>query len=504
MLASLIGQGAEFVTPTIDWHAIAPELVLAAVALGIVLLDSVLLERAKPLIPGIAGLGFLAALIPVLTLATASPEIRSTFDGAFVINNRALALKVLFLVTGYIVVLLSTKYVAEGDYWESEYYALMMCSVLGMSVMASATDLITIFIALELLSIPAYMLAGWRKRDTKSNEAGLKYYLMGVFATGIFLYGFSLLYGVSGSTNLGEISRAIGKGDAPSSIVVVALVLSIIGFGFKVSAVPVHAWAPDTYEGAPTPITAFLAVASKAAGFAALIQLVFIGFAERADVVQPLMFILAALSMTVGNLIAIRQTNVVRMLAYSGIGQAGYILACFAVYEANPELAVSAIVSYLLIYAAMNLGAFACVIAIARKTGSAERDSMRGLFSYAPGVAVMFTLFLASLVGIPPLGGWYAKFSVWNALIGAGTGMGYALAVIMAVNTAIAAYYYMAVAHAMWFDDAPDGDVTPFKVPVNLVAAIAICLVVTLVAGVLPDLITKMSTVPALAAGLGG
>lgn len=188
------------------------------------------------------------------------------------------------------------------------------------------------------------------------------------------------------------------------------------------------------------------AVASKAAGFAALIQLVFIGFAERADVVQPLMFILAALSMTVGNLIAIRQTNVVRMLAYSGIGQAGYILACFAVYEANPELAVSAIVSYLLIYAAMNLGAFACVIAIARKTGSAERDSMRGLFSYAPGVAVMFTLFLASLVGIPPLGGWYAKFSVWNALIGAGTGMGYALAVIMAVNTAIAAYYYMAVA----------------------------------------------------------
>ena len=274
MLASLIGQGAEFVTPTIDWHAIAPELVLAAVALGIVLLDSVLLERAKPLIPGIAGLGFLAALIPVLTLATASPEIRSTFDGAFVINNRALALKVLFLVTGYIVVLLSTKYVAEGDYWESEYYALMMCSVLGMSVMASATDLITIFIALELLSIPAYMLAGWRKRDTKSNEAGLKYYLMGVFATGIFLYGFSLLYGVSGSTNLGEISRAIGKGDAPSSIVVVALVLSIIGFGFKVSAVPFHAWAPDTYEGAPTPITAFLAVASKAAGFAALIQLV--------------------------------------------------------------------------------------------------------------------------------------------------------------------------------------------------------------------------------------
>lgn len=504
MLASLIGQGAEFVTPTIDWHAIAPELVLAAVALGIVLLDSVLLERAKPLIPGIAGLGFLAALIPVLTLATASPEIRSTFDGAFVINNRALALKVLFLVTGYIVVLLSTKYVAEGDYWESEYYALMLASVVGMSVMASAMDLITVFIALELLSIPAYMLAAWRKRDVKSNEAGLKYYLMGVFATGIFLYGFSLLYGVSGSTNLAEIATAIGKGDSPTAIVVVALIFSLAGFGFKVSAVPFHAWAPDTYEGAPTPITAFLAVASKTAGFAALIQLVFIAFAERSDVVQPVMFILAALSMTVGNLIALRQTNVVRMLAYSGIAQAGFILAPFAVYSANSELAMSAIVSYLVIYAAMNLGAFACVIAIARKTGSAERSTFGGLFSYAPGLATVFTLFLASLVGMPPLGGWYAKFSVMNVLVGAGTGMGYALAVILAVNTAIGAFYYMAVARAMWFDEAPDGDVSPIKVPVNLIAAIAICLVLTVVTGVLPDLVTQLSTVPTVAAGLGG
>ncbi|MEZ5373623.1 MAG: NADH-quinone oxidoreductase subunit N [Microthrixaceae bacterium] len=504
MLASLIGRSAEFVSPTIDWHAIAPEVVLAAVALLIVVLDSVMLERAKPLIPGLAGLGFLAALIPVLTLATSSVEVRGTFDGAFIINDRALALKALFLVTGYIVVLLSTKYMAEGDYWESEYYALMMCSVLGMTVMASAMDLITIFIALELLSIPAYMLAGWRKRDTRSNEAGLKYYLMGVFATGIFLYGFSLLYGVSGSTNLGEIATAIGEGDAPTSIVVVALVLSLVGFGFKVSAVPFHAWAPDTYEGAPTPVTAFLAVASKTAGFAALIQLVFIGFAQRGDVVQPVMFILAALSMTVGNLIALRQTNVVRMLAYSGIAQAGFILAPFAVYVADPELAVSSVVSYLLIYAAMNLGAFACVIAIARKTGSAERDSFGGLFSYAPGLTVLFTLFLASLVGIPPLGGWYAKFSVMNALVGAGTGMGYALAVILAVNTAIGAFYYMAVARSMWFDEVPDGDVTPIKVPVNLIAAIAICIVATLVAGILPDLITQLSTVPTVAAGLGG
>ncbi len=504
MLASLLGQGADFVNTSIDWHAIAPEVVLAGVALVIVLVDAVFLERARPFIPGIAGLGFLAALIPVLTLAMSSPEVRSTFDGAFVVNDRALALKALFLVTGYVVVLMSSKYVAEGDYWESEYYALMLASVVGMLVMASAMDLITIFIALELLSIPAYMLAAWRKRDVKSNEAGLKYYLMGVFATGIFLYGFSLLYGVSGSTNLVEIATAIGKGDSPTSIVVVAVILSLAGFGFKVSAVPFHAWAPDTYEGAPTPITAFLAVASKTAGFAALIQLVFVAFAERSDIVQPVMFILAALSMTVGNLIALRQTNVVRMLAYSGIAQAGFILAPFAVYSANSELAMSAVVSYLVIYAAMNLGAFACVIAIARKTGSAERRSFGGLFSYAPGLTVMFTLFLASLVGMPPLGGWYAKFSVMNALLGADTGMGYVLAVILAVNTVIGAFYYMAVARSMWFDDAPDGDVAPIKVPVNLIAAIAICLVLTLITGILPDLVTQLSTVPTMAAGLGG
>jgi len=196
VLASLLGQSADFVNTSIDWHAIAPEVVLAGVALLIVLADSVFLERARPFIPGLAGLGFLAALIPVLTLAMSSTEVRSTFAGAFVVNDRALALKALFLVTGYIVVLLSSKYVAEGDYWESEYYALMLASVVGMSVMASAMDLITVFIALELLSIPAYMLAAWRKRDVKSNEAGLKYYLMGVFASAVLLYGMSLAFGV--------------------------------------------------------------------------------------------------------------------------------------------------------------------------------------------------------------------------------------------------------------------------------------------------------------------
>ena len=501
MLASLLGQSADFVNTSIDWHAIAPEVVLAGVALLIVLADSVFLERARPFIPGLAGLGFLAALIPVLTLAMSSTEVRSTFAGAFVVNDRALALKALFLVTGYIVVLLSSKYVAEGDYWESEYYALMLASVVGMSVMASAMDLITVFIALELLSIPAYMLAAWRKRDVKSNEAGLKYYLMGVFATGIFLYGFSLLYGVSGSTNLAEIATAIGKGDSPTAIVVVALIFSLAGFGFKVSAVPFHAWAPDTYEGAPTPITAFLAVASKTAGFAALIQLVFIAFAERSDVVQPVMFILAALSMTVGNLIALRQTNVVRLFAYSGVAQAGYMIAGLAVAGDVGDSALQAISTYLVIYAAMNLGVFAIIIAVARKTRSGDIASYGGLFEYAPGLAVSMVVFLFSLAGIPPLAGWYAKFAIFKVTVEADSWIGYSLAVAIAINSVIALFYYANIARQMFMNPVPDGDTTRIRVPFSLVAALVLTVVATVGLGVFPRAVTQITEVSLLAVG---
>ena len=253
------------------------------------------------------------------------------FGGAFVVDHFALVLDAVFVIAGYVVVLLSTNYIAEGDYWEGEYYILILSSVLGMMVMASARDLITIFVALELLSIPAYMLAAWRKRDLRSNEAGLKYYLMGVFASGVMLYGMSLIYGFTGSTVLVKIGQQVNTLGSSKPIVSLAIVFMIIGFAFKVSAVPFHTWAPDTYEGAPTPVAAFLATASKTAGFVALMELIFVGFFGRHNVYEPLMWVLAAASMTVGNLIALRQTNVVRMLAYSGIAQAGYIMAPLAV-----------------------------------------------------------------------------------------------------------------------------------------------------------------------------
>ena len=501
MLAQL-AQEVDFVRPAIDWHAVAPELTLLAFGALVTVMDIVWLERGRRLTSSVASIALLVTMIPIITLAL-DGEDRVMFGGAFVVDNYALVMKAMFLLAGYVVVLLSTNYVAEGDYWENEYYGLLLSSILGMVLMASARDLITVFVALELLSIPAYMLATWRKRDLKSNEAGLKYYLMGVFASAIMLYGMSLLYGGAGSTLLTDINDAVSVDGSPSAIVVMGVIFVVIGFAFKVSAFPFHTWAPDTYEGAPTPVTAFLSVASKAAGFVALLNLLFVGFFGRDDVYEPLIWILAAASMTVGNLIALRQTNLVRMLAYSGVAQAGYMLAPLAVASDVGDAALTATVTYLLVYAAMNLGAFAIVLAVARKTRSAEIDSFKGLFGYAPGLTIAMTVFLFSLAGIPPLGGWWAKFRVMEAVIDAESAPGVVLGVFVAVNSVIALYYYARIGLGMWAEDAPDGDTTPIRVPASLVSALAITVALTIAFGVYPPLVSEFD-VTLLAGGLGG
>ena len=496
-MTALFAQAGGFTPPTIDFHAFAPEIVLVGV-LVVVLIADLVFERDKWLVSSLAGIGVLAALVPVITLALDGAD-RSMFGGAYEVDGFALVMKALFLVVGYVVILLSTNYVAEGDYHEGEYYFLLLSSLLGMLVMASARDLISIFVALELLSIPAYMLAAWRKRDLKGNEAGLKYYLMGVFASAILLYGMSLLYGITGSTLLTEIGAQIGTEPSSVPIITLGILFVVVGFAFKVSAVPFHTWAPDTYEGAPTPIASFLAVASKAAGFVALLSMVFVAFAGRSDVVEPLMWVLAAITMTVGNLIALRQTNVVRMLAYSSVAQAGFMLAPLAVVGDAGQEALTAVVVYLLVYAAMNLGAFAVVIAVARRTGSGEIDSFRGLFQYSPGLAVVMSVFLFALAGIPPLGGWVAKFVVFRALLSAESFWGAALAVVVAVNSVVALFYYANVARQMWFQDAPEGETTPIKVPFSLTAALAFSVLGTLAFGVFPGLVTHFGEVANLA-----
>jgi NADH-quinone oxidoreductase subunit N len=487
MLSVLAQEVIEFNRPTIDWHAFAPELVVLAWGALVTIIDLVFLERSRRFMPGLTGIGFLLAMIPVLTLWDQGEDLpRVLFDGAYVVDHYALVLKGLFLISAYVVVLISTNYMAEGDYYDSEYYQLVSASVLGMLVMTSARDLVSIFIALELVSIPAYLMAAWRKRDLKSNEAGLKYMLMGVFASGIMLYGMSLLYGAAADTRLSVIGEKLANnefGDASSPFIVLGALFTVIGFAFKVSAVPFHAWAPDTYEGAPTPLTAFLAVASKSAGFVGLMAIILFGLPAVSDVVQPLMWGLSAATMTIGNLIAMRQTNIVRMLAYSGIAQAGYMMAPLAVYGDVPASVQSSIVTYLLIYAAMNLGAFAVVIVAARKTRSGEISSFGGMFRYAPGLTAAMTAFLFSLTGIPPMGGWWAKFQIFNALLEPGTFWGIMLAIVAAVNSVIAAFYYLNIAKQMWFLPAPDGDHSPVRVPPTLVAAIAITLIFTMISG---------------------
>ena len=493
---------AAFETPRLDYHALAPEIVLAGAIVAVLLADLVLSEERKWLVGNVAGLGLLAAMVPIVSLAVDSgPTVRSMVGGAYVVDNFALVLKGLFLVTGYVVLLMSSRYVEEGDYYEGEFYFLILCSLFGMVVMASSRDLISIFVALETLSIPAYILAGWRKRDLKSNEASLKYYLLGVLASAVMLYGMSLIFGYTGSTLLSRIGAEVSGSVTDQPLVTVGIFFILVGFAFKVSAVPFHFWAPDTYEGAPTPVTAFLSVASKTGGFVAIFQLVFVGFLGQADVWGPLFGTLAVLTMTVGNLVALRQTNVVRLLAYSSIAQAGYILVPLAVAGTSARAADSALTAsivYLLVYAAMNLGAFTVVIAVARKTRSGEISSYGGLFEYAPGLAVLMTVFLFSLAGIPPLAGAWAKIFVFRAVLDAGTSWAVALGVVAAVNSVIALFYYAAIARQMWMSPVPDGDRTPIAVPPPLVAALGITVSVVLAIGVYPQAFARLGDLASL------
>ena len=503
MLATLLAS--DWVSPTFDYHAIAPEIVLAGGIVLVIILDLFLAEHNKWVLAPITGFTLLGAFIPVLTLALSDDGTRSLFDGRYVVDDFSLVLKGLFLLAGYVVILLSSDYIREGEYYEGEYWFLMMSSLLGMLMMASSRDLISIFIALEFLSIPAYILAAWRKRDVKSNEAGVKYFLLGVFASAILLYGMSLLYGISNSTKLSDI--AVYLGDELTAIRALAVLFVVFGFAFKVSAVPFHSWAPDTYQGAPTPVTAFLSVASKAAGFVAMVIVVFLAFPGSKEVWQPVFWILAALTMTVGNLLALKQTNIVRMLAYSSISQGGFILMPLAVAGESvtaADDALRAVVTYLLVYAATNLGVFAIVIAVSRKTRSGEISSFGGLFSYAPGLAALMTIFMASLAGIPPLGGWIGKFAAFQAVISPGNNWGYALAVIGAVNSMIAFGYYGNVLREIWMRPVPDGDTTPVRVQPALIVALGITGIATLVFGVLPSFVLHFGDLASLTSAIGG
>jgi NADH-quinone oxidoreductase subunit N len=504
--AELLLAAARLATPVFDWHALSPELVLVATMVVVVLADLLLPERESWRTSSIAAIGLLLALIPIATLGYEGVEGvgRVMFNGAYAVDHYALALKAFFIIAAYVTILLSVDYINEGDYYKGEFYFLLLVSTFGMTIMVSARDLITLFVALECISIPTFVLAGYRKHDRKSNEAGVKYYLIGVLSSAIMLYGMSLIFGLTGSTKLTEISDYVSKsGTAP--LLAVAIFLSIVGFAFKVSAVPFHFWAPDTYEGAPTPVTAFLSVSSKAGGFIALINIIYFGFYQPTGDANtqwwPVLWVLAAASMTIGNLAALKQTNIVRMLAYSSIAQGGFMLVPFvaagiAGSQGNNQgaalQAMAAVIVYLLIYAAMNLGAFAVVIAVARRTRSAEISSYGGLFQTSPGLAVLMTCFMASLAGIPPLAGWFAKFVMFRSIINAGTAWGITLAVIAAVNSVIAFVYYFRVVVQMWFKEPAGADRSRIVIPAPLSIAMGLTATIVVVVGIYPQLFARV------------
>ncbi|MEX1037768.1 MAG: NADH-quinone oxidoreductase subunit N [Acidimicrobiia bacterium] len=488
----------------IDYLALAPELVIVATLLSVFTLDLFLARPKKYWTATVAVAGTALAAIPLIILAVEGGT-RSMFDGSYVVDEFALVLKGLFIVAAYLVLLLSHHYIESERFYQGEYYVLLLASILGSLVMASARDLIILFIALELTTGPLYLLAGWRKGDVKSNEASLKYFILGVLSTAILLWGMSLLYGLTGEVTFSGIAAATsGMADEPA--VVVAVLFVIVGFAFKIAAAPFHFWAPDVYEGAPTPVTAYLSVNSKAAGFVAMLIVMYLALPDLSEIWAPALWLLAVLSMTLGNLSALRQSNIVRLLAYSSVAQAGFMLVPFAaaaVAGADLEEGFSATVIYLVIYAIMNLGAFACVIAAANKTGTGEIDGWSGLGKIDARLGLLIGIFFFSLAGIPPLAGWFAKFAMFRSVILAGGTATVVLAIIATVNVVIAFYYYARVIKAVWLDDVPAEVSEHVAVPpsVSLRLALVVAAGLTVVIGFFPTIVTFVADASRVIAG---
>jgi NADH-quinone oxidoreductase subunit N len=497
--ASLLGQAGRIVNPSIDYHAIAPELVLAGTIFVVLLFDLVLRRDRKWWAMPISFVGAAGSLAATLTLVGSR---RATFGGSYVVDNFALLFKVFFLVAAMVILAMSLRYFREGRFYQGEYYVLLLSSFLGMLTMPSSRDLLMLFISLELVSAPAFLLAGFRKSDPRSNEAALKFFLISVLSTAVMLYGMSLVYGVTGTLRLEGIAARLAQPAGASNLALAAILFVVTGFAFKVSSFPFQFWAPDTYEGSPVPVAAFLSVASKAAGFAGLLQIMFVAFLPRADFWAPIFAVLSLFTMTIGNLVALQQRQVVRLLAYSSIAQAGYILLPFAL--ATPEAAAASVnrdafaaaLLYILIYGVMNLGAFAVVVGMAREAPGALIRDFAGLGQRAAPLALAMVLFLFSLAGIPPLAGFWGKFFIFTAAIDRG-GIGPWLAVAMVINSVISLVYYVSIVRAMYFEPVVE-PVRPLRPGALIRAVVFVTAAAVVVVGVLPGLLADFPKVSTL------
>jgi proton-translocating NADH-quinone oxidoreductase chain N len=471
----------------IDIQSILPEIIVALFAIlvpavGLLSKSSSKVCAAFSLVG--VGLAFLDVFMFVLDNHAAV-----SLDGNLLTLDQFSALfMMIFLAVAFYVILASARFIQE-DKHQPEFYSLILLATVGMMIVASSNDLITLFVGIELTSISSYALVAFRKTDPKGAEAAVKYFIIGGLSSGLTLFGISLLYGIAHTTTFAGIGQAVTMNSPMQSVIFLALVMIVAGFGFKVAIVPFHMWAPDVYEGAPTTVTAMLAGGSKKMGFIALFKILLIGLFAIKSNWDLLIGIVAIATMTVGNLAAISQTNIKRMLAYSSIAQAGYILIAIPV---GTEYALSAGIMQIMTHAFMKGGAFLIVATLSTVAVGESISNYKGLAKRAPFMAFGMTVLLFSLAGIPPLAGFFSKFVLFSAPIQesavAGNEWMLWLAVAAIINSAISLYYYVRVVKYMYVDEPEEGTSTErLKLPVSMVAAVAICVGMVILIGVWPD-----------------
>lgn len=459
---------------------------MCALALAVVLLD--LLVRNKKVLAAVSVAGLMVPL--GLTIALWGPP-QATFGGMLVADGFGLFFKFLLLGIAALVILSSVDYVGKFARFQGEYYALVLLSAGGLMLMASTGELISIYISLELASISLYALVAFLK-DSKSSEAGLKYMILGAISSAVLLMGMAFVFGLTGTTHLNEIADKVAGLVAGGQIwdspaLLLGIVLMVAGFGFKIASVPFQMWVPDVYEGAPTPITAYLSVASKAAGFAVILRVFYSAFGDPVSTANWAMIFaaLAATSMTLGNVVAIAQTNIKRMLAYSSIAHAGYIMVGLA---AISTLGRSGVLFFLAGYTLANLGAFIAIIAISNKTGSDSIADYSGMARRAPAISFVLAFCLISLIGIPPTVGFMAKFYIFNAAIQQNLLW---LVIIAVINSVISAYYYLRVVKVMYTGEPASNEPIPSSIPLRVTLAITSLGVLAL--GIYPSLVIRLA-----------
>ena len=496
----------QFVPPDISFALLAPELIVSVVAVVVMMVDAFARPAQRWVTGSIALVGLAAAALSVVWLWLSWTGRGEAFNGMIVLDELRLGFTLVFLLVSGLTILISMVWVENEKLPAGEFHALLMFATAGMMFMASAGDLVIVFLGLEILSIATYVMAGFRRTDVRSNESSLKYFILGSLASAFLLYGIALVYGATsttaglpGTTNIAEIARRLNDSQYPPLLFAGAAMM-LVGFGFKIATAPFHIWTPDVYEGAPTPVTAFMAAGPKAAGFASFMRVFVFAFpfvvatgnktiaGEVHYAWLTALTVLAILTMTVGNVVAIVQNNVKRMLAYSSIAHAGYALVGFVAAGAAPTIekrdaAIAAVIFYLLTYAIMNLGAFAVVQLISR-TGDrrTEVEDYNGIGFQSPVLAFALSLFLLSLLGMPLTAGFIGKILVFRAALDQGY---YTLIVIGVLNTALSAYYYLRLIIVMFFRERTTSWSSP-PIPASIAIALVITLIGVLYLGLFP------------------